>query len=301
MTLLNVKDVLRGTANLDWDPAKKPMDNWEGVKRRFFSGQIVEGQSRDQVKVVGLDLSGRELNGVIPSELDDLTRLETLTLYNNSLTGEIPAELGNLSNLTILNLGDNQLAGEIPAELGNLSNLVSLRLSDNRLAVPSQSAGKSGIPAQLGNLSNLIILDLHNNRLPGNIPVELGNLSRLTVLNLRDNQLTGKIPPQLVEMAHLGSLHLAGNNLAGCIPQGLDGVAENDLALIGLETCKAPTEELLCASSLAVFPHADNPGLFRDCGALMMVKDTLARRGQPRLALRPLHRGLGGGGCISHG
>ena len=44
------------------------------------------------------------------------------------MTGEIPTELGNLSNLETLDLGGNQLTGEIPTELGSLSNLQGLYL-----------------------------------------------------------------------------------------------------------------------------------------------------------------------------
>ena len=47
------------------------------------------------------------------------------------MTGDIPTELGNLSNLETLVLNENQLTGEIPTELGSLSNLQGLYLNEN--------------------------------------------------------------------------------------------------------------------------------------------------------------------------
>lgn len=44
-----------------------------------------------------------------------------LDLSNNKLNGSIPPELGNLSRLEYLYLTDNQLKGSIPPNLGNLS------------------------------------------------------------------------------------------------------------------------------------------------------------------------------------
>ena len=44
-----------------------------------------------------------------------------LDLGNNQLQGTIPPELGNLTRLERLDLGDNQLQGAIPPELGNLT------------------------------------------------------------------------------------------------------------------------------------------------------------------------------------
>jgi len=113
-----------------------------------------------------------------------------LYLYNNQLTGEIPTELGNLSNLESLLLSSNQLTGKIPRELGNLSNLESLSLRNNQLT--------GEIPSELGNLTKLESLDLDDNQLCGEIPVELKNLSSLPLsddlwgakLKLDNNHLT---------------------------------------------------------------------------------------------------------------
>ena len=60
------------------------------------------------------------MTGTIPTQLGNLTQLQTLTLSPGQLTGSIPTQLGNLTQLTNLYLANNQLSGSIPAELGNL-------------------------------------------------------------------------------------------------------------------------------------------------------------------------------------
>ena len=83
--------------------------------------------------MVLLLLNGNELRGQIPSELGNLTNLDTLMLGDNQLSGEIPPDLGNLTNLVNLRLDNNQLTGEIPPELADLPQLSTLMLGGNQL------------------------------------------------------------------------------------------------------------------------------------------------------------------------
>ena len=156
-------------------------------------------------------------------------RVTELYLAYSGLNGVIPAEMGDLANLQNLSLYGNQLSGGIPAALGDLANLKDLSLSFNNLS--------GGIPAALGSLSRLGVLWLESNQLTGEIPPELGNLSNLVWLWLNQNQLTGEIPPELGSLTQLEKLNLSGNQLTGCVPAGLRGVAQNDLASLGLPDC----------------------------------------------------------------
>ena len=200
-TLLGLKDELAGTGSLNWS-LDTAMASWEGVS--------ISGTPR---RVTELDLDRKELTGVIPPELGDLSRLEVLNLRENNLTGPIPPELGQLTALEWLWLPDNDLTGAIPSELGGQSSLVHLWLSDNELTGP--------------------------------IPPELGELTALQWLWLADNDLSGTIPAELTGLTNLTLLLLYGNNLVGCVPPSLHDVNLNDLDDLGLDDCQegpaAPT------------------------------------------------------------
>ena len=156
-------------------------------------------------------------------------RVTHLDLYDNELTGEIPAELGSLTNLVGLSLYRNELTGEIPAELGGLTNLAELSLFSNQLT--------GEIPAALGSLTNLEVLSLYSNPLTGEIPAALGSLTNLERLYLSRNELTGEIPAALGGLTNLTRLFLRSNQLVGCVPEGLRNTPDNDLALLGLQSC----------------------------------------------------------------
>ena len=197
-----------------------PLGEWYGVTTDQ-EGRVIRlvlGRWSDPAGPIapfGPDLN---LEGELPAELGNLTRLQELSLGVNQLVGEIPSELGRLSRLTTLDLNNNQLTGDVPPELGSLPNLQGLYLGNNALT--------GAIPAELGQLSNLQALDLRGNALTGSIPAELGNLSRLQRLSLGGNELTGAIPTELGNLSRLQRLRLAWNELTGAIPAELGNLSE---------------------------------------------------------------------------
>ena len=165
--------------------------------------------------VIEINMYNNHLNGTLPSNLENLSQLQSLNCSNygsptECLTGSIPASLGNLGNLQTLLLYNNKLSGNIPPELGNLVNLKKLYLSGNQLS--------GTLPTSFGNLGNLEETRLELNQLSGNIPVELANLSNLRKLGLGYNKFSGAIPPELGNMANLLDLWLSHNLLSGSIP-----------------------------------------------------------------------------------
>ena len=173
-------------------------DNWLSGPVSTWYGVTVDGD-----RVIRLDLTENNLNGLLPPEIGDLTELQSLALYNNHLTGTIPPEIGGLAQLTTLGLGYNQLEGAIPVEIGNLTELRGLYLDHNRLS--------GSIPAEIGNLGNLFRLSLAGNQLTGQIPGEMGNLTNLQALHLSHNQLSGEIPDELSRLTNLQDLDLRDN------------------------------------------------------------------------------------------
>jgi hypothetical protein len=129
------------------------LEDWYGVE--------VDEEDR----VVGLDLHDNGLAGPLPSDMQQLSALQTLQLTKNQLTGPIPAELGQLGALQVLALFQNELSGPIPRELGQLSALQFLLLGDNQLT--------GSIPDELGQLRALTLLSLYQNQLSGVDPLLL--------------------------------------------------------------------------------------------------------------------------------
>ena len=265
------------TGGDNWDQNQNwltdaPLGDWYGV-----------GVTRTG-RVFSLTLPDNNLKGRLPSEIGDLSRLESLDLHRNwrpgpfsiGLGGRIPEEIGKLSNLSDLNLSSNELSGPIPTELAELTNLVRLDLGWNDLTgrIPieltelpalakldlAQSNLTGPIPKELGAMAALTQLDLHGNGLSGGIPSELGNLS-LEDLDLGFNNLTGPIPPELGDITTLLSLFLWNNRLTGPIPEELGNLgrlinlALNDNLLTG------PVPESLLQLRLFSFRAANNAGV----------------------------------------
>lgn len=214
------------TNNTNWC-TDKPLNEWYGISvdeksRVIYISLIannlngvlpVDLEKLSKLKSLRMD-HNLELSGPIPKELGNLNNLESLSFYVGGLTDSIPKELGNLSKLRTLNLFRNKLSGSIPTELGNLTCLEFLDLSDNELT--------GSIPSSLGNLSNLESLHLDFTALTGAIPKELGNLSNLKTLCLYyigyKGGLTGEIPKELGNLSKLENLWLNANDLSGSIP-----------------------------------------------------------------------------------
>ena len=120
-SLLGGLDRLRGSATLNWS-TELPLQDWEGL--------TVGGSPR---RVIELNLEESVLDGEVPTEVANLTKLRTLNLSGNRLTGEIPLVLARLSELETLLLSGNHLSGRIPHDLTRLDGLTELKLSGNPL------------------------------------------------------------------------------------------------------------------------------------------------------------------------
>ncbi|KAJ9672348.1 hypothetical protein PVL29_025816 [Vitis rotundifolia] len=85
-----------------------------------FYGQIKHPRMRNAFPMLHsfrslhiLDLSSNNLDGPIPSSLENVHELESLALSNKKLSGEIPVQLTSLTFLSFLDLAGNNLEGAI--------------------------------------------------------------------------------------------------------------------------------------------------------------------------------------------
>jgi Leucine-rich repeat (LRR) protein len=139
--------------------------------------------------VTVINLSSKNLTGLLQSEIALLTSLTSLTLDLNNLRGTLPTELSKLSVLQELSLAFNAFSGSIPSEYGMLSELTSLVFSSNSLV--------GTLPTQLGLLCGLQVLKLSNNNVTGEIPSHFGLMSSLQAIALDNNALGGTIPSEI--------------------------------------------------------------------------------------------------------
>ncbi len=156
-TLLAIQSTLRvsGWINYDtplwWDhshplnwSARSPLKHWRTVTLGGTPQRVIGldfSDTRESVKVFNartrqwaeVQPYTREwtLRGVIPTQLGNLTALETLDLGGSELTGSVPTQLGSLARLRTLDLSNNKLTGELPTELDDLDSLGRARLAGN--------------------------------------------------------------------------------------------------------------------------------------------------------------------------
>ncbi|KAL3647507.1 hypothetical protein CASFOL_008475 [Castilleja foliolosa] len=247
------------------DPFNSLRD-WNQTARPNFKAQPVycswSGVGCDQLTnmVTTLDLSGRNLSGNIPADIQHLTHLETLNLSHNSFYGPLPAVIfelqslktldinhnllnstfttgiSKLKSLTFFNAYSNSITGPLPEELVYLKNLEYLNLGGSYFEGPIPSSyGEfpklkslylSGnlltgrIPGQLGFSNRLEHVELGYNSYDGEVPFQLSRLSNLVYLDISSANLSGNLPDELGRLKKLETLFLFDNSLSGSIPAG---------------------------------------------------------------------------------
>ncbi|PIN18837.1 Serine/threonine protein kinase [Handroanthus impetiginosus] len=139
----------------NWNPNDSDPCMWLGI-------ECVGGE------VVTLDLSGRDLGGILALELANLTHLRFLDLSKNRFSGTIPPQFGQIATLEVLDLRDNNLSGKVPAELGRLHSLKRLLLCNNRF--------EGSIPVEIEKLS--LLNDLQFDDVPTTAANGIGCVNR---------------------------------------------------------------------------------------------------------------------------
>ncbi|GAU34170.1 hypothetical protein TSUD_162700 [Trifolium subterraneum] len=127
---------LRTQFNHDYSPLNGIIKKrFENEKDYFTSKKRSETYTTSiLIYMSGIDLSHNKLNGSIPSELGNLTRIRSLNLSNNFFIGKIPATFSNLAQVESLDLSFNMLSGQIPPQLSVLTSLEVFSVAHNNLS-----------------------------------------------------------------------------------------------------------------------------------------------------------------------
>jgi hypothetical protein len=135
-------------------------NNTEGYICRFAG---IDCWHPDESRVLNLRLSGMGLRGEFPQGIANCTTMTGLDLSGNNLSGPIPSNISHIVKyLTLLDLSGNNFSGEIPASISNILFLNTLNLNNNQLS--------GQIPGELGQLHRLKTFSVANNRLSGQVP-----------------------------------------------------------------------------------------------------------------------------------
>ncbi len=120
-------------------------------------------------RIVALTLNEVGLNGVLPSEIGNLTALREISIYKNKLRGRLPESIGGLIGLSSADFSNNEFSGELPLFFGRMPQLEALNLNHN--------AFSGTLPSSLATAPKLGWLDVSHNYLNGRIPNEYDELA----------------------------------------------------------------------------------------------------------------------------
>ncbi|CAM8969770.1 unnamed protein product [Rhodiola kirilowii] len=171
------------------------------------------------------NLGYNSFEGLIPSSLGGLGKLNILGLAGNNLNGTVPETIGQLSALSVFDLSSNQLSGMITeAHFRLMVNVSILRLSSNSLTL--SVASKWVPPFQVVNL------DMGSCRLGPTFPPWLRSQKKLKFLDLSNSSISGSIPTWFWDIsANLSLLNISLNHLQGQLPNPLPISAFADVDL----------------------------------------------------------------------
>ena len=186
-----------------------PLDQWQ---------RVTTDQSD---RVTDLDLSANQLNGEVPRDLGNLSRLKLLYINDNSLTGVLPQSLTGISGLESFHFHNNPgLCAPIDETFQAwLSGIAEVRGSS---CAPEDSLEDREVLVELFGALNGENWSTNANWLTERPIREWHGVTndasgRVTGLKLERNGLDGEIPTKLSGLTNLKRLELGNNRLTGKI------------------------------------------------------------------------------------
>uniref|UniRef100_A0A6M2EQN5 non-specific serine/threonine protein kinase n=1 Tax=Populus davidiana TaxID=266767 RepID=A0A6M2EQN5_9ROSI len=246
-SLLSIKTFLKDPSNTfhDWNLSntsgliQEPVwCSWSGIKCNPATAQITS-----------LDLSHRNLSGVIPAEIRYLTSLVHLNLSGNAFDGLLQPAIFELGDLRILDISHNNFNSTFPPGISKLKFLRVFNAYSNNFTGPlpkefvwlrfleELSLGGSyftgEIPRSYGSFLRLKYLHLAGNELEGPLPPDLGFLSQLEHLELGYHPLlSGNVPEEFALLTNLKYLDISKCNLSGSLPPQLGNLTKLENLLL---------------------------------------------------------------------
>ncbi|XP_004506955.2 receptor-like protein EIX2 [Cicer arietinum] len=242
--------------------------SWKNLKDIYYinlwsnalSGEVL-GHLSNLKQLIVMNLGENEFSGTIPINMSQ--QLEVIILRGNQFEGIIPTQLFNLSSLFHLDLAYNKLSGSISECVYNLTHMVTYHVTEipratvnlftkgqdyvyevrpERRTIDLSSNNFSGkVPMELFRLVQLQTLNLSHNNFIGTIPKTIGGMKNMESLDLSNNKFCGEIPQSMVLLNFLDYLNISYNNFSGKIPTGTQLQSFNASSYIGNPNlCGAP-------------------------------------------------------------
>ncbi|XVE72006.1 hypothetical protein DITRI_Ditri11bG0003900 [Diplodiscus trichospermus] len=139
-------------------------------------------------RITRIQIGHQNLQGTLPSDLQNLTELKRLELQWNNISGPLPS-LNGLSSLQVVMLGNNRFTSFPTDFFSGLSSLQSVEIDNNPFSAWE-------IPQSLKNASALQNFSANSANITGKIPDVFGpdEFPGLTILHLAFNSLEGELP-----------------------------------------------------------------------------------------------------------
>ncbi|CAI9092027.1 OLC1v1027163C1 [Oldenlandia corymbosa var. corymbosa] len=273
ISLLSLKSNLKDPLNTfkDWDPSPAFSQpgvpvwcSWSGIKCDKKTSQITT-----------IDLSGRNISGVLPAEIRYFSHLHHLNLSRNAFDGILPLAIFEFSFLRTLDISHNLFNSTFPPGISRLRSLTHFNAYSNSFvgSLPQEiihlryleylnlggSYFEGSIPASYGSIPRLKFLHLAGNSLTGPIPGELGFLSELDHIEIGYNAYEGGLPSQLSTLRNLSYLDISNANLSGEIPSELGNLSKLETLLLFKNVFQGSIpESFSLLTSLQVLDLSDN-------------------------------------------
>ncbi|KAL3517847.1 hypothetical protein ACH5RR_020436 [Cinchona calisaya] len=202
-------------------------------------------------RVIYINLISKNLSGQLPSDLKNLSSLQSLNLQRNQLSGSIPS-LSNHTSLKEVFLDDNNFTSIPPDFLTGMTSLQTFSISDN-VNLPPWT-----IPTSLDDSTGLVSFIANNANVVGVIPDIFGSFPSLQNLRLSYNNLTGGLPPSFTNS---GIKNLSLNNqvagLSGRIDV-LETMSQVTQVWLHVNKFSGPIPDLSGSKSLSDLQLRDN-------------------------------------------